>query len=180
MTQEAINNGIVLYDLHLDRKQVETSLYVMHLVPELLEILSSPIISNTAKHEMIDRIYSGYDCPKPLINFLKVMCDHREISELNDIYNAYYDYWDEKNRIKRVQCIFAEEPDKNKIEEIRYFLQQEYADQTLMFHICIDPKILGGVIIRIGHKEYNWSFEDRVRQLEKVIRGTAFSDRKKR
>lgn len=58
MTQEAINNGIVLYELGLDREQVEESLRVMKLVPELLELLKSPVIANNKKHAVIDDIYS--------------------------------------------------------------------------------------------------------------------------
>ena len=179
MTQEAINNGIVLYDLAIDREQIKAALDVMNLVPEFLDILGSPVVSNQTKHELIDRVYLGYGRPKKLVNFLKVMCDHHEISEIHDIYAAYCEYWDQKHQIKRVQCTFAAEPDADSMEEIRNFLQETYPNQTLVFETCIDPEILGGVIIKIGHKEYNWSFEDRVRQLENVIRGTSFSGGKR-
>ena len=171
MTQEAINNGIVLYELGLAREQVEESLRVMKLVPELLELLKSPVIANNKKHAVIDDIYSRYDCPKKLVNFIKVMCDHNELDEIEDIYTAYYDYWDEKNNIKRVSCIFAKEADCDEMDEIREFLQEKYAGWQLIYEICIDPDILGGVIVRIGHEEYDWSYENRIRQLEQIIRG---------
>lgn len=171
MTQEAINNGIVLYNLDLDRMQIEEALRVINLVPQLLEILESPIIAGEKKHAIIDKIYSGYDCPKKLVNFIKVMCDHHRLYEIADIYAAYCDYWDEQNNIKRVKCIFSKEPDNDKMEQIQDFLRKKYADKKLVFDICIDPDILGGVVIRIGHEEYNRSFEDKIRQLETVILG---------
>lgn len=175
MTQEAINNGVVLYGLGIDREQVEESQRVMKLVPELLDVLVSPVIANDKKQAVIDKIYSSYDCPKKLVNFIKVMCNHNELSEIEDIYTAYYDYWDEKHNIKRVRCIFAKESDCDEMDKIKDFLQKKYAGKKLFFETCIDPEILGGVIIRIGHEEYDWSFENRIRQLEKNIKGwTAF------
>lgn len=171
MTQEAINNGIVLYGLGIDREQVEESLRVMKLVPELLDVLVSPMIASDKKHAVIDKIYSSYDCPKKLVNFIKVMCDHNELREIEDIYHAYYDYWDEKNNIKRVKCIFAKESDCDEMGEIENFLQEKYVGKKLFFETCIDPEILGGVIIRIGHEEYDWSFENRIRQLERAVKG---------
>lgn len=171
MTQEAINNGIVLYELGLSREQVEESLRVMKLVPELLDVLRSPVIASEKKHAVIDAVYSRYDCPKKLVNFIKVMCDHNELSEIEDIYAAYYDYWDEKNNIKRVSCIFSKDSDCDEMEEIQDFLREKYAGKELIFKTCIDPEILGGVIVRVGHEEYDWSFENRIRQLEKIIRG---------
>lgn len=171
MTQEAINNGTVLYELGLSREQVEESLRVMKLVPELLEVLQSPVIASEKKHAVIDAVYSRYDCPKKLINFIKVMCDHNELCEMEDIYTAYYDYWDEKNNIKRVSCIFSNESDCDEMDEIQDFLREKYAGWKLVFQIRIDPEILGGVIIRVGYEEYDWSFENRIRQLERIIRG---------
>lgn len=171
MTQEAINRGIVLYELGLAREQVEESLRILKLVPELLEVLRSPVIASEKKHAVIDEVYSRCDSPKALINFIKVMCDHRELEEIEDIYKAYYDYWDEKNNIKRVRCIFAREADCGRLDEIKEFLWEKYKGKKLIFETCIDPRILGGIIVQIGHEEYDWSFEDRIRQLEKVIRG---------
>ena len=57
------------------------------------------------------------------------------------------------------------------MDEIREFLQEKYAGWQLIYEICIDPDILGGVIVRIGHEEYDWSYENRIRQLEQIIRG---------
>ena len=41
---------------------------------------------------------------------------------------------------------------------------------TLDYKMEIRPEILGGVIIRVGHEEYDWSYEGRLRELEQAIR----------
>lgn len=171
MTQEAMNKGRVLYELELDREQVEESFRVLMLVPELMEVLKNPVINKQKKHAVIDEIYSRCDCPKKLLNFIKVICDHKEIGKIEDIYHAYYDYWDEKNNIKRVRCTFAKEPEQNEMAGIKAFLEKKYAGKGLVYETCVNPDILGGVIVRVGNEEYNWSYEERIRQLERILRG---------
>ena len=171
MTQEAMNNAIVLYELAIDRGQVEASQHILELVPELSKILMSPVIAREKKNNIIDNVFLSADCPKKLVNFLKVMCEHNEIDEIEAIYTAYYDYWDEKNNRKRVKCTFAEKVDQEKMKEIQKFLEKKYPGKELIFETGIDPDILGGVVVQIGYKEYDWSFKDKMKQLEKVIKG---------
>lgn len=171
MTQAAMNNGVVLYALALDRKQVEESQRILNLVPELSVLLTSPVVEQRKKETVLDRIFSGEDIPKLLVCFLKAMCAHGQMNEINDIYAAYYQYWDEKNNRKCVRCTFAKEPDQNEMEQIRKFLQKKYPQKELVYEICIDRSILGGAVVSVGHKEYDWSYGSRLLQLGKVMAG---------
>lgn len=67
--------------------------------------------------------------------------------------------------------MFAENPTQEQIESIQKFLQRKYAGTELRYDIQVEPDLLGGVMIQVGHEEYDWSFEGRIRQLEQVIRG---------
>lgn len=169
MTQEAMNNGTVLYELGIDRAQVEESQRILNLVPELTDILTSPVLSPDKKHAVIDKIFSKAGSPEKLIHFIKVMCDHDEIGKINDIYQHYYKKWDEARHIKRVCCTFAGEPEKEQMEQIREFLQKKYEGSQFVFEIRIDPEILGGTVITAGYEEYDWSLEGRIRQLTRVL-----------
>lgn len=172
MTQAAINHGIVLYELAVDREQVEKSQRILNLTPQLLLVLQSPVIEQSRKQAVIDRIFSEGGLPDVLVRFLKVMCEHNEMEEINDIYGAYYHYWDEKKNKKRVRCTFAGEPDPEQMRRIREFLQNKYPGKELVYEICIDQELLGGVVILAGHEEYDWSYANRLGQLGRVIAGT--------
>ena len=74
MTQEARNNGTVLYELGIDRELIEESQKTLHQVPELTDILASPIVSSKKKHVVIEKIFSKTGSPEKLIRFLQVMC----------------------------------------------------------------------------------------------------------
>lgn len=171
MTQEAMNNGIVLYELGIDRQQVEAMQEVFALTPELAKVLNSPVAARKQKHHIIDRVFSKAGFQKNMIHFIQVMCEHNEIAEISDICEAYSQLWDEKHNVKRVRCMFAENPTQEQIESIQKFLQRKYAGTELRYDIQVEPDLLGGVMIQVGHEEYDWSFEGRIRQLEQVIRG---------
>lgn len=169
MTQEARNNGTVLYELGIDRELIEESQKTLHQVPELTDILASPIVSSKKKHVVIEKIFSKTGSPEKLIRFLQVMCAHGEIGEIDEIYRAYYEKWDEARHIRRVCCTFAKEPDEQQLDRIREFLRKKYADSRFVFEIRIEPDILGGAVITLGHEEYDWSLEGRIRQLRRVL-----------
>lgn len=170
MTQAAMNNGIVLYELKLEREAVEASLEVLTQMPKLISVLSSPIISEQEKEQLLNRIGSEMQMPEKLIIFLKVMCRHNMVEELPDIYTYYKQYWDEQHKVKRVCCIFASEPSEKQMQEIKNFLNARYEGYTLVYQTQIKPELLGGVILRVEHEEYDWSYEGRLAQMEQAIR----------
>lgn len=170
MTQAAMNNGIVLYELGVERSQVEAFRQLVYLTPELFQVLQSPVVDLQKKYHLIDQVFSGTDQPEVLVRFLKVMCRNEMVVELEDIFRAYEQYWDQLHKIKRVHCIYAAAPSEKELDRVKTFLKGRYPDVTLDYKIEIRPKILGGVIIRVGHEEYDWSYEGRLRELEQAIR----------
>ena len=169
MTQEARNNAEVLYELGIDRQQEEESQNILHLGPELPDIFRNPVVLLQKKQSILEKVFSKSGSPKQLIRFLQVMCDHGEMDEIDEIYQAYYEKWDEVHHIKRVCCTFAKEPEAQQLEQIRKFLQTKYEDSRFVFEIRMDPDILGGAVITLGHEEYDWSLEGRIRQLRRVL-----------
>ena len=72
------------------------------------------------------------------------------------------------NRV-RVECVFAKTPSPEKENEIKAFLSRKYPGKELIYQISINPSLLGGVRIRIGNEEYDWTFAARIRQLKDAV-----------
>lgn len=170
MTQRAVNNAIVLYELGITPEELQTAREITEKVPALLKILQSPIVTSEKKHHLIERIFDGSHLPRHLINFYKVMCDNDGIEALSDIYTEWQKIWDnDHNRIK-VDCAFSEAPTKAQETQIQAFLAQKYPGKDLICQNSIDPSLLGGVRIRVGHEEYDWTYAARIRQLKDAVR----------
>ena len=56
-----------------------------------------------------------------------------------------------------------------KENEIKAFLSRKYPGKELIYQISINPSLLGGVRIRIGNEEYDWTFAARIRQLKDAV-----------
>lgn len=171
MTQEAINNAIVLFELSVNRKTVEAAGKLYRSEPALKEILESPVIPLKKKHKIIDGIFASDNYPKILCNFLKIMTNYGQINELEDIFQAYFKYWDEKNGVLRVQLFFPKEPGVKELDQVKEFLLEKYPDKLTSIEIKIEPRLLGGLLLRAGQEEYDLSYEGQLEELERKLTG---------
>ena len=57
MTQTAVNSAKVLYDLSVDRKDVNDAEDILSLTPVLKEVLECPVVSLDKKEKVIDDIF---------------------------------------------------------------------------------------------------------------------------
>ena len=73
MTQAAVNNAKVLYQLSVERAVVEKTDALIFLTPELLEVLENPTIDEKKKQEKIERVCALEESPKTMVNFLKMI-----------------------------------------------------------------------------------------------------------
>ena len=110
MTQRAVNNAMVLYELGITSEELQTAREITEKVPALLNVLRSPLVTSEKKHHLIERVFDGSGLPRHLINFYKVMCNDGGIEELADIYAEWQKIWDTSHNRVRVECVFAETP----------------------------------------------------------------------
>ena len=80
MTQAANNYGQVLYELKVPKEMVEEAEVLFREVPQLKEALVSPVVKKSEKNRVIDRVF-----PAELRNFLKVLCGHQDMGEVEDV-----------------------------------------------------------------------------------------------
>ena len=171
MTQEAINNAKVLYELTLERETKDAFKVLYDSIPKLKEFFDSPIIPLEKKHNLIDKIAEVGAYPDAFKNFLKRLCDNGQTYELEDIFQAFDEYWDEKHAILQAKIICANQPEEEKLAQVMEFLQQRYPNKEIKTKICVDETLLGGLCVRIGREEYDWSYEGRLKQLERKLTG---------
>lgn len=171
MMQQAMNNAKVLYQLSVSREDVESAEKLYHMESELKKVLADPTVSLEKKEHIIEKVFSLTELPELLRNFLKVICANRQIDELDDIFEAYYEYWDEKHNIMRAELSYAVKPEQTEIEQAEKFMIKKYPGKQFVFNEKIDENLLGGILIRVGHEEYDWSYYGILNQLERKLTG---------
>lgn len=169
MTQAALNNAIVLYRLAITRQDVEKAHKTYFLTSEFQEILKNPTIPLAKKYDIIEQVYRFEKTPKPIIDFIKMMCKLGYAGQMEDIFDAYYKYDDRKKHIIRVNLISAAPATNEEVEDAYKLLQSKYPNDKILITQRVDETLLGGYVIETLNTEYDRSYEGRIRQLERKL-----------
>lgn len=164
MTQIEANYAIVLYEIGVPREIVEQTESLYGKTPELKKALASPIIDKEAKHRVIDRIF-----PSEVHNFLKVVCDYQSIDSLEQIFTAYYDYYNEKHGIVTAFLYYYDEPTEKEVQAFNRYLVKQYHKKVAHLHMAERKELLGGFVLRVKDYEIDWSMKERLSQLKQIL-----------
>lgn len=159
MTQLSKNYGRVLYELGISKEAIEES-RTLAGSRELMEALGSPVVSKKAKHNIVDRIF-----PKEMHNFVKLLSDYGSVSYIEEIFDAYDAYVNERNGIITASLVCVTPPSQEQKERIEQFLMGEYGKSKVKLDISTDESLIGGFILKTEDNEYDWSLKGRISQL---------------
>ena len=169
MTQAAVNNAIVLYRLAVERRDVEEAQRVYFVTEKLAQTLANPLIPLTKKYDIIEKVYGFESEPKLITSFIKEMVKLGYAAEMNEIFEAYYRYWDEKNHIIRAELISAEAATDEEANDAKALLQSKYPEYEISLTQKVDETLLGGYVIKTLNTEYDRSYEGKLRELERKL-----------
>ena len=154
MTQTADRYGKVLYDLRVPAEDVEQMKAALCAAPQLVKILNDPTLTKEVKHEIIETIF-----PKSLHNFLKTVSDRRRCDQIDDMLKSY--------RAATLYCVH--EPDENQKAQMEQFVRRTYGVNGVEMTVEQQPDLIGGFVLRVGDREFDWSLRGRVRQLQQRL-----------
>lgn len=171
MTRQAVNNAKVLYRLSLERSEIEKAEEIFFLTPLLQETMNNPTVSCKKKIDIIEKVFSHENMSEKLIRFLQIMCKNNQSHDMKDIFNEYYKYYDSMNKIVKAEFISTSSFTQAEREEAEDILKSKYADYKVILTQKIDDTLLGGYVLKIGNREYDKSYRERLRQLQEKITG---------
>ena len=138
---------------------------ILEAVPQIGVEFEDPTVSLEKKHLVIDRVF-----PKEIRNFLKVLCDNGDFGLLDEIEQAYMELTKTPEKVEaQAELTYVTPPTPEQMERIRLFLAKECNNPDIKIVGREDASIKSGFIIRVGNKEYDWSEQGRIDQLQKHI-----------
>lgn len=147
-------------------------------VPGLKAALESPRIGPDKKSDLLDKAFGGR-VEKGLIDFLKVVGNKGRYDCLVSISASSRTMQDEMSG--RVQAVLtsASEIDENVTNKIAEKLS-ELLGKTVSLKSVVDPKILGGMVVRIGDTVYDGSVVNQLSQIRtRAVKNASDSIREK-
>ena len=139
--------------------------------PKFQALLESPRVKSEEKIQLLDKVLSG-KVSQVTLRFLKVVAEHGRLDCLDEIYEEARRLYNESKGIVQVVVTTAEPIESHDVSAIRDALGQKFG-APLDLEMKVDPKMIGGVVVRIGDKLFDGSVAQKLRSLrEDAVKNT--------
>ena len=163
-TLSAIRYARVLSELGIARETVEEAFEAFEAVPELAEVLASPVVDGSQKHAAIDRIF-----PKEIRSFLKVAVDHGQAGIMEEIFQAYEEQRLRKEGTVTARLRFVTIPSKEQQERMEAYICKEFHGTRVQWEMEDDASLIGGFVLSVEGKEYDYSMQGQLARMEQQL-----------
>lgn len=165
MTQAAMDYARDLHTTGTPREVLQQASDILEAVPQLRDEFADPTVALEKKHIVIDRVF-----PKEVRNFLKLLCDNGDFKLYDEVCAALQELGSETGKTENAATlIYVTPPTQQQLEGIRQFLVKEFGNEDIKLECREDKSIGSGFILRVGSREYDWSQQGRLSQLEARI-----------
>jgi len=149
-------------------KQLAAAADLLQSSEQLRLILLSPAVPRAKKTELVGKLLDEQGVHRLIRNFLMVIVEHRRIGELDRIQSSFEQAVDERQGFVRAEIISAYELTEAQRQELLHALGTK-AGKFIRPVYKIDKNILGGVIARLGSKEYDGSLTGRLAAMRRRL-----------
>lgn len=130
--------------------------------------LVSPMITVNEQQAVLTEIAKKSKLDNLTLNFLKVMAKNRRLGSLAETVATFKEMIAEKNNEVVAEIISAEQLDSATLKK----LEKEFSAKTgksVQANVTVDEAILGGLIVRIGAKMFDYSVRTRLENLKREL-----------
>ena len=135
---------------------------------ELQLLLDSPIIKVDKKIEIINSIFKG-KLSKLTFNFISIIIKKRREGHLCDIIRSFQTQYRQENNIVTAEVTSANGLD-DKMRSAVLRLVQDSLNSEVELIEKLNPDLIGGMILRIGDKQYDGSLQRSLNDLRKEFK----------
>jgi F-type H+-transporting ATPase subunit delta len=132
-------------------------------------MLDSPQVPKTTKQRILADALAPR-APEPFIRFLGAVIKRGRQALIPGINVGYHALLDQKLNRVHAGVVLARKPDKRLLADIAKRLSAAVRKEVIV-HAREDPRILGGVIVRIGDRVMDGSVRHKMLQLRKQMLG---------
>ncbi|MFO1022059.1 MAG: ATP synthase F1 subunit delta [Planctomycetales bacterium] len=142
--------------------------------PQFKELLYSGMIPKEEKIAIIERVIAPRGS-KTFTNFLWVLAEHGRKDLLQEILAEALLEHEKRSGKERVKITSAQPLSEAQLEEIRQGLAKQLPFDPILIP-KVDPKLIGGIVIRIGDTVYDSSLRSRLKGLRERLRERSLNE----
>jgi F-type H+-transporting ATPase subunit delta len=116
--------------------------------PKLRAFLETPRVDAARKNSVLRKALSD-TAPSKFVRFIESVVSHRRQTLFPEIAREYMDLVDQAENRMHANVTVAREPDAKMKKLIADRLSKAF-NKTVVPHVTADPRILGGIVVRVG------------------------------
>lgn len=147
---------------------LEDTLRIIKGNKELADILDNPNVSVSEKQKVIDDLFVP-----SVKEFIGSLAEECKISDLEEIIKALISQLNKNNNIAEAVLYCTTPPDDEQLKGIKDFVCKEVNASQAKIDIVKDDKLIGGFIINIGDKEYDFSLKGKLDSIKNRVMTSA-------
>lgn len=136
---------------------------------KLRAFLETPRIDAARKNAILGKALAKR-APPPFVRFLESVVRHRRQMLIGEIANEYMDLVDQAENRMHANVTVARDADEKTRKLVADRLSKIF-DKTVVPHLIVDERILGGVIVRVGDTVMDGSARRRLGVLRRQMLG---------
>lgn len=133
--------------------------------PDVAEALTSAVITSEKKAELAFEIGKKLGLSQPITNLLRLMGERGRFNLIDQILAAFNGAVREFRRVLAVEVVVARTMADEEKSSIRERLQLA-VHPSLAVDFRVDPRVVGGIVVRSGDRVFDASIRTRLRRLE--------------
>ena len=152
--------GRMFDDLHAVQKLVDTD-------RTFFEFFASPRLGPAVKKRVLNEAFGG-ELDRPVMGLLHVLVDKRREMVFDNIVDEFDRYKDLREGRLHAEITVARPLDDDQKSELKSKLEAA-TGKEIRLHEKIDPKVLGGLIVKLGDKVIDGSVRRRLNRLRRQM-----------
>ena len=129
--------------------------------------LETPRVDAAQKNQVLARAFQDR-MPRLLVRYLQALVTHRRQMLIPEITREYLDLVDEAEGRMHANVTVAREPDAETRTIVTRELSRSFGKEVVP-HFAVDPRILGGLVVRVGDTVLDGSLHRRLARLRHLM-----------
>lgn len=147
---------------------LEDALRLVENNSELKEILDNPAYSIKDKQTIIDDVFAP-----SVTQFITKMAENCQCNDFREIVEAYIVAVDKQNQIVHAVIRCTTPPNEEQLKGLESFICKETGSDKVKIDIKNDDTLVGGFVIDVDGKEYDFSLKSKMQAIKDQIMRTA-------
>ncbi|SKB64682.1 ATP synthase F1 subunit delta [Daejeonella lutea] len=147
------------------KKDIELFLETCRANPELQAILKNPIISLDKKANILDGLFSG-KVHEMILSFFKIVIRKGRSEILFATAKEFISQYNILKNVVKATVTSASPLSQENIKQIEDVVKQSTKGEVILTSI-VDPKLIGGFILKVGDKQFDTSISSKLNKLRK-------------